>query len=144
MTLPTPRTALLLDGIGALATALMLCGVLPMFHEAVGLSRGVLVTLGLFGAVYGAYSLACARFVTTHARRALAIIMVANLVYCGVSASVVLTHGAAMTALGIAYFAAEIVVILALVAFEWAVVRRDDVTLEARLRSRHMRDPASS
>jgi hypothetical protein len=122
--LPTPRTTFFLDGLGGLATALMLCVVLSSFHEAIGLSRTTLVTLGLFGVVYGAYSLACWRFVSARWRRALAIIIGANAFYCLVSALVVVTHRDEMTSLGVSYFIVEIAVIAALVGFEVAVLRR--------------------
>lgn len=123
MKLPTPRTVLLLDGMGGVVTALMLCVVLPAVHELVGLPRRTLIMLGLFGVVYGTYSLSCWKFVRTAWRRALAAIIAANAFYCVVTAFVVATHREAMSALGIAYFVAEILVIAALVTLEVAVLR---------------------
>ncbi len=124
MKLPTPRTTFLLDGLGGLATALMLCVVLPSAHEAIGLSRGTLVVLGLFGVVYGAYSLGCFQLARERWRRALALIIGANVFYCLVSTLVVVTHRDAMTTLGLSYFIVEIAVIAALVGLELAVLKR--------------------
>ena len=124
MKLPSPRAMFLLDGFGGIATALMLCIVLPWVQPHIGLSRSTLVALGLFGVVYGAYSLGCARFVTTRWRGALRVIIGANVLYCGVSAVVVVAHRDVMTAFGVAYFAAEIALIIALVCLELAVLKR--------------------
>ncbi len=124
MKLPTPRATFLFDGLGGLATALMLCVVLPSVHEAIGLPRSTLVTLGLFGVVYGAYSLGCFRLVRKRWRRALAIIIGANFFYCLVSALVVVIHRDAMTTLGVSYFIVEIAVIAGLVGLELAVLKR--------------------
>ena len=126
MKLPAPHTMLLVDGLGGVATALMLCIVLPPFHEEIGLIRRTLVTLGLFGVVYGAFSLGCWRFVRVRWRRALAIIIGANAFYCLVSALVVVTHRDAMTTLGVSYFVIEIAVIAALIGLEIAVLKRED------------------
>jgi len=114
----------LLDGLGGLLTALMLCLVLPSVHEHIGLPPRTLVNLGLCGAVCGAYSLSCYRFVTTRWRLALGIVAGANVVYCVVSAAVVGVQWRALTTLGLAYFAGEIIVILSLVALELAVLKR--------------------
>lgn len=124
MKLPAPRTTFLLDGLGGIVTAIMLCLVLRRFHHAIGLSPGVLVTLGLFGVVYGAYSLGCFRLVKKRWGRALAVIIGANILYCVVSALVVVAYRGAMTTLGISYFVAEIAVIAALVGLEVAVLKR--------------------
>lgn len=126
MKLLAPSTMFLVDGFGGVATALMLCIVLPLFHEEIGLTRSTLVTLGLFGVVYGAYSLGCWRFVRVRWRRALAIIIGANAFYCLVSALVVVTHRDAMTTLGVSYFALEIAVIATLIGLEVEVLKRGD------------------
>lgn len=118
-----PRTMFLIDGLGGVTTALMLCLLLPRFHEEIGLTRSTLVMLGLFGVVYGAYSLACWRLVRTRWRRALAILIGANTFYCLVSGLVVVTHRRAMTVLGVSYFLVEIAVISALIGIELAVLR---------------------
>ena len=115
---------LLIDGIGGVATAIMLCLVLPAFHTAIGLPPRLLVSLGLCGVVYAAYSLGCWLFVKTRWRLALTIIIAANLLYCAVSALVVVTHWNTLTALGAAYFISEIAVILVLVGVESMVLAR--------------------
>lgn len=124
MKLPAPRTMFLLDGLGGVATAITLCAVLPSFHHAIGLSRGTLVALGLFGVVYGAYSLGCSRLVRERWRSALTIIVGANVFYCVVTALVLVTHRHTMTVLGTSYFVVEIAVIAALVSLEVAVLKR--------------------
>lgn len=124
MRLPKPRTMFLLDGLGGLVTAGMLCVVLPSMHTMVGLSPQLLRTLGAIGAAYATYSLGCFALVGARWPRALAVLLVANVLYCAVSALVVRRHLDALTTLGIAYFALEIVAITALVGLELAVLRR--------------------
>jgi cation transport ATPase len=124
MRLPEPRTMLLIDGLGGVATAIQLCLVLPSFHSAIGLPPRALVMLGLFGVVYGCYSLGCWKLVRNRWRRVLTIIIAANVIYCMVSALVLVMHRNTMTPLGASYFFVEIAVILTLVAAEVAVLKR--------------------
>lgn len=115
---------LLIDGIGGALTAVMLGLVLPSFSATIGLPPRVLVMLGLFGVGYAGYSLCCSRLVRTRWRPTLTIIIVANLVYCAISALVLATYRNTITPLGVAYFLVEIMVILVLVGAEIAVFRR--------------------
>jgi hypothetical protein len=114
---------MLIDGVGGFATAAMLCGVLRAFHETVGLPPETLTVLGGVGAAYGVYSMACACFVKQRWGAALSLIAGANLLYCVLSAYVVFANRRAVTPLGVAYFAVEIVVIVALVSVELAAAR---------------------
>ncbi|MFO0675868.1 MAG: hypothetical protein U0169_05000 [Polyangiaceae bacterium] len=123
MKLPEPRAMLLLDGLGALATAFTVGLVLPQVASSVGLEPRVLGSLGLYGVGCATYSLGCWRILKAHWARALTGIVGANLVYCGITASVVATRWEALTWLGVAYFVGEMAVIVALVAVEIAVVR---------------------
>ncbi len=133
---PSPRTTFLLDSVGGLLTAVMLCLVLPSFQPAVGMPREALVTLGAFGVVYGSYSACCFLFVKTRWRRALAVIIFANALYCVVSVLAVWAHRDIITSLGVAYFVVELCVMAAVIALEMSVFVRLAAGAEAEGRYR--------
>lgn len=116
------RRLFLVDGIGALTSAVMLGLVLTTWEPFFGMPSRVLVPLALAAVVFAAYSLTC------HRRNLgppfLLGIAMANTAYCGVTLALVVAHRASLTTLGLAYFVGEVLVILALVAAEFDAVRR--------------------
>lgn len=119
-----PRQVFLIDGLGGLLTATMLGLVLPLVHEHVGLPVPTLRLLGLIGLGYAVYSLSCSRFLQDGHAPYLRLIVAANLAYCVVTIGVLLAHRAQVTVLGLAYFGAEVAVILAIVVLEVRVLER--------------------
>jgi len=119
-----PKSVFLLDGIGALLTALSLGVILPLVPEWIGLAPSVLRALGGVGAIYAAYSLS--RYFVGETTRGLWLraLMVANLAYCVLTATLVGLHFGSLEVLGVVYFGGEILIILALVALELRVYRR--------------------
>lgn len=120
----SPKQVFFTDGMGGLLTATMLGLVLPAFHQHIGLPIGTLRVLGLAGLGYAAYSLSCFHFLRGHPAPYLRFIILANLLYCFVTAIVVAMHRGTVTALGLAYFVAEVLVILAVASLEIRVLRR--------------------
>jgi len=112
----------LLDGVGAVVTALMLGVVLTTFQSTFGMPTDILVGLALIAAGFAAFSLTC------HFRDKgpahLLVIAAANSAYCVVTLGLVLTLHEDLTWLGMAYFLGEIVIILGLVALEVTTARR--------------------
>lgn len=121
---PGARQAFLIDGLGGLLTATMLGLVLPAFHQHIGLPAGTLRLLGLAGLGYATYSLSCFRFLQGNPAPYLRFIVVANLLYCLVTAAILATHRNTVTTLGLSYFVAEVLVILAVVSLEIRILRR--------------------
>jgi FtsH-binding integral membrane protein len=119
----TPRTLFLIDGVGALVTALLVGAVLPTLGEHIGMPRPVLRALALTAAVFAAYSLTCA---ATRPRRwpgYVRGIALANAGYCMATAAALIRYSATLHALDWLYFVGEIVVLCALVTLELRVAR---------------------
>ncbi|MES2857456.1 MAG: hypothetical protein V4692_16415 [Bdellovibrionota bacterium] len=113
----TPKNIFLIDGIGAMFTALMAGVVLPLFQMHIGMPLRILYALAALGFAFGVFSLT-SYWLSKHPAKALRLIVVANQVYCVGIAACVAVYFEKLTALGVAYFLAEIVVVSALVVFE--------------------------
>ena len=119
----SPRTLFLVDGVGALVTALLVGVVLPTLGEHIGTPRPVLWALALTAAVFAAYSLTCAATRPKRWPGYLRGIALANAGYCLVTAALLIRFTAALHVLDWLYFVGEIVVVWALVTLELRVVR---------------------
>lgn len=105
----------LIDGLGALMTGLAIGLVLPLFET--GMPTEVLRSLAAVALIFAIYSLSCFYFQRNN-RTLLKVIAVANLIYCLVTASLIVQLYGQLTALALFYFVSEIIVILALAGFE--------------------------
>lgn len=114
---------LLVDGLGALLSALMLGLVLTTWERAFGMPSRTLVPLAVVAALFALYSLS--GHFTNRGSAYLLGIAVANTVYCGVTLALVVAFRDALTWLGLAYFVGEILLILGLVLAEIRVARRE-------------------
>lgn len=119
----SPKQMFLIDGIGAVLTALCLGVVLPLFHEHIGLPKEVLIAMGGAGVFYGIYSFSCFFFIRSRYVASLKLLILANLLYCVASAAVVTFYVEQMTLLGLGYFALEVLVILGVVFLEMNVLK---------------------
>ncbi len=119
----SPKQMFLIDGIGAVLTALCLGVVLPLFHEHIGLPKEVLIAMGGAGVFYGIYSFSCFFFIRSRYVAGLKLLILANLLYCVASAAVVTFYVEQMTLLGLGYFALEVLVILGVVFLEMNVLK---------------------
>ena len=119
----TPRALFLMDGVGALVTALLVGVVLPTLRDHIGMPRSVLRALALTGAVIAAYSLTCAATRPKRWPGYLRSIALMNAGYCLVTAALLIRFTAALHVLDWLYFVSEIVVVSALVTLELRVAR---------------------
>jgi hypothetical protein len=119
----SPRALFLVDGVGALVTALLVGVVLPTLGELIGMPRPILRALALTAAVYAAYSLTCAAMRPTRWPACLRAIALANVGYCLVTAAVLGRFAAALHVLDWLYFVGEIVLVGALATWELRVAR---------------------
>jgi len=119
----SPRALFLVDGAGALVTALTVGVVLPALGHYIGTPRPVLRALALAAAVFAAYSLTCAAVLPTRWAGYLRGIALANAGYCVITALVLIRFAAALHVLDWLYFVGEIVVVGALVTLELRVAR---------------------
>lgn len=114
------KNIFLIDGIGAVITALMLAFVLPRF--GIGLPSPILEALAIVAAFFGLYSLGC--FLAKATRLVwLTLIIAANTIYCAVTAVVVVLFFGQLNIFGVLYFSGEILVIMILVVFEIKVLK---------------------
>lgn len=118
-----PRALFLIDSLGAFLTAFLLFVVLRSFNEYVGMSKKVLTNLSLIAIVFCLYSTFCTLFVKVNQASPIRIIGIANLLYCILTAGLLLIHYSDLTGMGIAYFLIEIIIICGLVYIELNVAR---------------------
>lgn len=119
-----PLKLFLLDGTGALLTALSLFFILRPYHEYAGMPAGVLAYLSIFGLVYAAYSFSCFLLLKGRIKAYLRTIAFGNLLYCIVTLAMLFYHFSSLTLLGLTYFAVETGIIIVLVYIELKVAKR--------------------
>ena len=134
-----PELVLLMDGVGATLSAILLGVVLPALEPYIGMPRRVLLVLALVAALYGVYSTGCYFLRRNHWQAGVRVISILNLVYCGMTAVLVVAFRARLKRIGIAYFLLEILVIGALVAVERRLLASAD-----ERRQYHQRSSANS
>ena len=108
----------LIDGIGAIVSALMLGVVLVKFQYLIGLPVKVLYSLSIIPCFFAIYSISCFYFLHSKWKLYLKIIAYLNLLYCFVTISLVFYFYENLKFLGVLYFILEIVVIIYLVTLE--------------------------
>lgn len=116
-----PKKLFLIDGLGALLTAFLTGVVLRMFVNTFGMPPKLLSILSILACILAAYSMSCCFFVSKNWRLFLKIIVVANLLYCFLTAVLVLHLYQQLTTLGVIYFITEVFIIIVLVYVEVSV-----------------------
>ena len=118
-----PKRILLVDGAGALLSAFLLGGVLTTYEPHFGMPVLALYPLAAIAAGFSLYSFLSFFFGGENWRTLLKGIAVANLLYCCLTMGLVIFKFAALTALGLIYFAVEIAVIVVLATLELRIAR---------------------
>ena len=113
------KNIFLIDGLGAITTALVLSIILLYFQHLLGMPQTVLFFLIVVACTFSFYSLACHFSAPANWRSFLLFIAISNTVYCCVSIGFVAYHFEQLTWLGITYFVLEVVVIGTLVFMEF-------------------------
>jgi hypothetical protein len=113
-----PKILFLIDSLGALLTTFSLFVVLSTFQQFIGMPVSVLTQLSMIAACFCIYSALCFLFLKRNWAPFIQIIGIANLLYCVLTMGVVLIHFQRLTALGIAYFLGEIVIVSVLIYIE--------------------------
>mgnify|MGYP006237078463 CR=1 FL=1 len=119
------HTIFLIDGIGALVTALLLSQVLTRFESFFGMPSSTLWVLAAIAFCFSIYSFVCQFIVKKHFKGRLATIIIANTLYCVVTTALMIAHFDKLTVFGLAYFIGEIFVILLLVLLEYTIFKRE-------------------
>lgn len=111
------RTFFMIDGIGAIISAVMLGTVLVKFQNYIGMPVNSLYSLAFIPVLFFAYDLV---FLFAPFRKTvhLRIIAIANLLYVMLSLTLVIFHFGQLTALGLTYFIGEILIVVFLARWE--------------------------
>ena len=115
----------LLDALGAATTAIIILFILKPNQIFIGLPEQILGTLGTIALLFSVYSFGCFFVKTSKTNAAqllLKIIAIANMIYCGLTISLICIYRFDISMLGTAYFIGEVVVILSLVLVEWMLI----------------------
>ncbi len=113
-----PIKVFLLDALGAMLTASLLFFALRGFHEFFGMPEKTLIYLSAIACLFCMYSFLCFMLLRANFAPFLRAIIILNLLYCCLTLSLVILHYDKLTKAGLAYFVAEIVVILFVVRLE--------------------------
>lgn len=112
----------LIDGLGALLTALCLGVILIRFESAFGMPKNILYYLAAVALGFAIYSLCCHFYLTDRRKAYLRGIAIANLFYCCVTTILVFVHYQDLTVLGLGYFLVELMVVACLIIVELMAV----------------------
>lgn len=113
-----PKTIFLIDGIGALVSAILLGLVLTRLEAFFGLPKNVLYVLSGIAVLLAVYSLAHAFMQTYDPSVRLKLVAIANLFYCVLTVVLLIAFYQQMTVYDLLYFVGELLIILSLAYFE--------------------------
>jgi len=116
-----PKQLFLVDGIGALISAIMIGVVLVHLRDLIGLNITALYFLASFPILFSILDLYFYFSPDKYSKLGLKLMATLNSFYCILSISTILFHGARITTLGWIYVIVEIVILLLLIKLEWQV-----------------------
>ncbi len=119
-----PKSLFLLDGLGAGLTTFSLFLILRFYSGYFGMPANILTCLFIIGLVYCAYSMACYFLLKGRWPAYLRIIGVGNFAYCMLTITFLYSYYNSLTRIGLAYFMAEVLIIMVLAAVEFSVANR--------------------
>lgn len=113
-----PKTIFLIDGMGALVSAVLLGLVLTRLEMFFGLPKNVLYVLAGIALLLAVYSLSNAFMQLANPSKRLKLIAVANLLYCLLTIVLLLVFYPKLTMFDVLYFIGELLIILSLAFIE--------------------------
>ena len=116
----------LIDGIGALLTAISLGIILPYFVGLFNMPKSVLIILALIATGFAIYSFLCYFFVLINWKFYLSIIIYANSIYCVATILCMFYFYNQLKQFDIVYFLCEILIILVLVLYELKLIIKNN------------------
>lgn len=117
-----PKKLFVIDGIGALLSALLLGVVLVRFENLFGIPARFLYFLAAFPLLFACYDFyAYRRLNTAFLLKGIALL---NYFYCGLSLSIALRHMDSITSLGWIYMWAELGIVFVLATVEFGVGKK--------------------
>jgi len=119
-----PRQLFIIDGLGALTSALLLGIVLVRFEDFFGIPSSVLYTLAFIPILFAIYDLYCYRNKNRQIAFYLKGIAILNLSYCCLSLFLSFQHKESITVWGWLYIIGEVIVIAILSWVEYNTANR--------------------
>lgn len=119
-----PKRLFLIDGIGAMLSALLLGVVLVKLESIVGIPSSTLYLLATFPIFFAVFDFYSYRKESDKLDSLLRAIATMNLLYCLLSIGFAFFHRQTITSLGWTYVMAEIVIIIVLALIELEVAKR--------------------
>lgn len=113
-----PRYIFLMDGLGAILSAVLLALVLPLYVDLLGMPIETLFILSILPVVYAIYSLLCYLMDPFQWKFYLRVIAIANFLYCLVTMVYLVLNLEQTTIFGELYFVLEMIVVASLATFE--------------------------
>ena len=115
----TYKKLFLLDGLGALLTAVLLSLVLGNFENFFGVPKQMLYGLSIVALIFAIYSMTCSKVLNTNWRTFLRLIATLNIIYCIAPFIVLFINRGNITGFAVAYFIGEMMIILYLAKLEF-------------------------
>jgi hypothetical protein len=117
-----PRNVFLLDGLGALLSALLLVFLIAPFEAIFGMPQQIAYTLSYPAFGFMVYSLGCYFLNPIAWKPFMRLIALANFLYCCLTFTLVMIDFSLLTKLGVAYFLGEIGIVFGVIAIELLTV----------------------
>ena len=121
-----PQAVLLIDGLGAVVTAILLMTIVRTLNEYFGMPQKALIALSIISLLFSVYSFSCFLFSGTSAKKLLKPIIAGNIIYCILTLGLVLYFYNWLSVFGITYFVGEVLIICGLVYIEIKTVKEED------------------
>ena len=113
------RQLFLIDGIGAMVTAVLLSQVLARFESVFGMPSTILYALASLAVGFAVYSFTCYWLLKKNWKPYLKGIAIANMIYSLTTLGLIVYLNESVTYLGLIYFIGEIIIILFLASWEF-------------------------
>ena len=120
----SPKRVFLLDGLGALLSALFLFIIVSFFGQKFGLPDKALYLLLTLALTFSVYSLFCYYFRDKQWKLFLRAILIANLLYIILTIMTLINNSNSVTILGFFYFTIEILIISIIVMIEFKTINK--------------------
>ncbi len=118
-----PRTLFLIDGFGALLSAILLGIILIKFETIFGIPKSTLYFLASLPCLFAIYDFYCFIGMNDKLSGSLNRIAIINLFYCCLSIGLAVFHRNQITYFGWTYILLEVLIIIALAIFELATAK---------------------
>jgi hypothetical protein len=130
----TPKKVFLIDGLGALSSAVLLVFMVSNFESSFGLPKDTVYLLSIPAFALTGYSLSCYLLNLKKWKLYLKVVVMANSLYCVLTFCSLIWHYETIKIIGLMYFVGEIIIIYLIIRLEWLTIqnernyRRNDLT----------------